>query len=211
MPSVVDKDITQMTTGDGTTEQVAGAGVITDELSARDEENIHVYQYSYVGETSRPLRERVAEHMRSLRNGDIRSFQINHWYEKHNTSISAPEFKWTVLDKYDDALRRQLCEGLYIMQSGSLNKKAEFNRNIICRLEATVDNHMTDQQLKQEVNDRKNYNEKLKCFVNKMSTLSDDIKLAKGGGVLHGHRMLKILSLPDIRHSLWRQEKEKSV
>ena len=82
--------------------------------------------------------------MNKLKNGNIGSFQINHWLEKHHTSICAPEFKWSVLDKYKDALRRQLCEGLYILESGSLNEKLEFNRNIICRLDVTMDTQWSD-------------------------------------------------------------------
>ena len=68
-------------------------------------------QCSYVGETSRPWRERVAEHMRNLKNGSATSFIIGHWMEKHEGSLEAPKFKWRVLDSYKDALRRQLCEG----------------------------------------------------------------------------------------------------
>ena len=145
------------------------------------------------------MRERVAEHMNKLKNGNIGSFQINHWLEKHHTSIYAPEFKWSVLDKYKDALRRQLCEGLYILESGSLNKNLEFNRNIICRLDVTMDTQWSDKQLKLEMNDRRLYNIKLRCFVDKMSILSDDIKLAKGGRLyLQGQHLLKNHSLPDI-------------
>ena len=62
-----------------------------------------------------------------------------------------------------------------------------------------MDDHLTDQQLKQEMNDRKNYNERLKCFVNKMSLLSDDIKPLKGG-IVYGNQTLKIYSLPYINH-----------
>ena len=81
--------------------------------------------------------------------------------------LMAPEFKWKILDSYKDALRRQLCEGLYILEAGALNKKVEFNRNIICRLESPVDTLVTNKQLKQEINRRRTYNEKIACFIKK--------------------------------------------
>ena len=121
--------------------------------------------------------------MANLRDGNSKSFIINHWYDKYEKSTVAPEFKWKILDSYRDALRRQLCEGLYILEAGALNKKVEFNRNIICRLEAPVDTLITDKQLKQEINRRRTYNEKIACFIKKMSVMSDDIKRVKGGVV----------------------------
>ena len=118
--------------------------------------------------------------MDNLRNGVTNSFQIQHWMEMHQESTTAPEFKWSILDSYKDALRRQLCEGLYILESGSLNRKHEFNRNLICRMEATLDSHLSDSQLKREIEDRKQYKDRVKNFIEKMSVMSDDINLCKG-------------------------------
>ena len=51
-----------------------------------------------------------------------------------------PQFKFEVLTSYKDALRRQLAEGLYILEKGDLNKRCEYNSNEICRL-APVSSH----------------------------------------------------------------------
>ena len=83
-------------------------------------ENVNI---SYIGETSRPFRERVFEHFQNLKNGSTQSFMISHWMEAHETSSESPEFEWQIIDSYPDALRRQLCEGLYILEEGALNKK----------------------------------------------------------------------------------------
>ena len=137
---------------------IAEQGGLTSDDSDNAGENIHMPNHEeekklrkrqcYIGETSRPFRERVCEHMDNLRNGATNSFIIQHWMEMHQDSTTAPEFKWSILDSYKDALRRQLCEGLYILESGSLNRKHEFNRNLICRMEATLDSHLSDSQLK---------------------------------------------------------------
>ena len=92
-------------------------------------------EVSYVGERSYPLRERVWEHTQNNKNGNPKSFIISHWMEAHADNIEAPEFEWKVVDAYTDALRRQLGEGLHIMESVALNKKLEFNNNLICRME----------------------------------------------------------------------------
>ena len=93
---------------------------------------------SYIGETVRPWRERVREHQLNLRNGNHKSFIISHWLEAHPMSVEAPEFEWNVVDAYGDALRHHLCEGLQIMEAGSLNKRLEFHNNIICRMRVSA-------------------------------------------------------------------------
>ena len=136
---------------------------------------------SYIGETARPFRERVLEHLSNLKNGSVKSFLISHWMEDHGTSVRAPEFKWQVIDKYSDALRRQLSEGLYILDSGVLNRKLEFNNNIICRMQAvtTTTGVMSETQLQKELEEKKMYRDKLKSFIDVMSHVSPDISLMK--------------------------------
>ena len=75
----------------------------------------------YIGESSRPLRERVSEHMDNLRGWRSDSFQIHHWMSEHATDTSPPEFTFRVLNSCNDALRRQLGEGIQILETGSLN------------------------------------------------------------------------------------------
>ena len=92
--------------------------------------------FCYVGETSRPIRERVLEHENNKLNWSKKSFQLAHRMEKHPTDLECPRFKFVVIGQYKDALRRQLGEALHIMDSGNLNRKMEFNQNEICRLES---------------------------------------------------------------------------
>ena len=94
--------------------------------------------------------------------------------EAHNSSEDPPEFKWSVLSSYADALRRQLGEGLHIMESGVLNRKIEFNNNLICRMEARTDERMSEKELQQELTKRKVFNENLKKFVCEKAATSDD-------------------------------------
>ena len=76
----------------------------------------------YVGETSRPVRERVIEHMSALKNWSIKSFQIAHWMMNHCDDATVPKFKFRVVSCFQDALRRQISEGLHIIEKGTLNK-----------------------------------------------------------------------------------------
>ena len=126
----------------------------------------------YIGETSRPFRARVYEHMQNLKNGNPKSFIISHWMEEHSTSTDAPEFKWQIVDSYKDALRRQLGEGLYIMKEGVLNKKNEFNANAIYRMQAQLDNTLSEEELHKEIEERRAYKLKIKNFVLCMKKIS---------------------------------------
>ena len=99
--------------------------------------------------------------------------------EAHNGSKDPPEFKWAVLDSYADALRRQLGEGLHILESGALNRKIEFNNNLICRMEARTDERMSEKELQQELIKRKTFNENLKKFVCEKAVTSDVINVKK--------------------------------
>ena len=139
-------------------------------------------KHVYIGETSRPFRQRVKEHYQKLKVGNLGSFMLNHWMERHGLSTEPPEFEWKIIAKYKDPLRRQLCEGLHILQSGTLNKKSEFNNNLICRLEAVDNKFLTDKQLKLEIESRRENKDKLREFVNVMTRISDAIVLPSGRG-----------------------------
>ena len=79
--------------------------------------------YVYIDATSRPLRQRVKEHLQNLEYGKPNSFIICHRMECHRNSSELPKFSWKVRDRYPDSLRRQLCEGLFIIERGGLNKR----------------------------------------------------------------------------------------
>ena len=129
---------------------------------------------TYIGETCRPLRERVLEHRRSLTNADPRSFQLAHWMESHGTGVTLPEFEFKVIASYEDALRRQLCEGLHILQSGTLNRKLEFNNNVISRLEVPDSNIYQESWLRERLDDRSSYRSKINSFIGVMSSILND-------------------------------------
>ena len=160
--------------GGGKHESVSINKVPTGNDVGGDDSNNEV---SYVGETSRPLRERVWEHTQNLKNGNPKSFIITHWMEAHEDTIEAPEFEWKVLDAYPDALRRQLGEGLHILESGALNKKLEFNNNLICRMEVAKNNMLTDKDLQQELTKRRAHASRLTEFIQKKASTTDVILL----------------------------------
>ena len=147
-----------------------------DEMNASQEDR-SMRLVSYVGETARPVRERIYEHMQNLKNGNPKSFIISHWMEAHAHSTSAPVFDWKVIDSYNDALRRQLGEGLHILETGALNRKLEFNQNIICRMEVAVNDNPSDDDLKKELSKRKTYTDNLLNFIANKSRTTDAIRL----------------------------------
>ena len=135
---------------------------------------------SYVGETARPWRERVREHQLNLKNGNPKSFIISHWLEAHPTSVEAPEFEWKIVDSYSDALRRQLCEGLHILETGSLNKRLEFHNNIICRMRvSSSSSDMTEKELQMELEKKRDFSARIKKFISVMANLSTAIEIKK--------------------------------
>ena len=91
---------------------------------------------TYIGESSRTFRLRAKEHMDALKNLDPKSFQLFHWFEKHNDARQCPEFKFRAIGQYTDALTRQISEAILILDSGGLNRKCEFRINEVCRMES---------------------------------------------------------------------------
>ena len=81
--------------------------------------------HQYIGETSRPVRERVKEHFDKARKD---SFIRAHWMEHHSLEIRCPEFRLKIIGKYRNALRCQLLEALKITLSGTLNKKVNMEQ-----------------------------------------------------------------------------------
>ena len=95
---------------------------------------------TYVGETSRPARERASEHMKYLKGWSKESIILQHWMEQHSTEVSCPRFKFELIDAYSDALRRQLTEAIYIAEQGTLNNKHEFGVNELYQLQCIISN-----------------------------------------------------------------------
>ena len=99
---------------------------------------------TYVGETSRPWRERILEHVDGILKISPSSTFVQHWMEEHPTNVQCPEFKFDIVESYGDPLRRQICEALNIKKIGTLNRKNEFNVNELCSFE--MPEKMVDQE-----------------------------------------------------------------
>jgi len=85
--------------------------------------------------------------------------------EAHRSSEEAPDFKWEILEAYPDALRRQLAEGLHILEAGGLNKHMEFNSKILCRLGPVSQRELTEKELKKELEQKREEKVKLQNFI----------------------------------------------
>ena len=105
---------------------------------------------------------------------DSRSFQLLHWMDCHKTSTMLPEFEFKVIARYEDTLRRQLCEGLHILTSGTLIRKLEFNSNVISRLEVPDSDIYQENYLQGKLEDSVSFKYKIKSFVNLMSGIVSD-------------------------------------
>ena len=122
-----------------------------------------------MGETSRPIRERVVEHEINRLKWSKKLFQIAHGLELHPLDMECPQFKFEVIGQYKDPLRRQLGEALHIMESGNLNRKMEFNKTEICRLESKQGAWESEERIKKKMLERKQFNEKMEKFIEKKS------------------------------------------
>ena len=88
----------------------------------------------YVGETSRSISERMAEHIHDYDKRLDESHMWKHFTEVHNGE-EPPVFKFTVVRFCRDALTRQVGESVRIsMRKNTLNSRAGFNRSGISRL-----------------------------------------------------------------------------
>ena len=133
--------------------------------------------HKYIGETSRTFRLRVAEHMKALHDLNPKSFQLLHWAKHHKDDLTCPEFKFKKVQQFNDALSRQLCEGILILEEGSLNKKNEFRMNNICRLVAQKDSRTEEEDRKKLLLQRAEDEELVASF----------IKALKGRGYCNGN------------------------
>ena len=93
--------------------------------------------------------------------------------ESHPANLDPPEFKREVLVSFSDGLRRQLGEGLLILQAGVLNRRSEFNNNLIRRMSATtLGGVVTEKELQDEIEKKRDYKNRLKKFIEIMSKSS---------------------------------------
>ena len=88
----------------------------------------------YIGETSRTLYERSAEHFGALNRLDTSSFMFKHWSIHHKHEVSPPKFKFRVVKGACDPLTRMIFKAVSIAKSATMNSKSEWNSYKITRL-----------------------------------------------------------------------------
>ena len=142
---------------------------------------------TYIGETSRPARERIYEHIKNLRGWSPDSIIIQHWMENHGTEVVCPRFKFDLLGAYSDPLRRQLTEAIYISEQGTLNNKHEFGVNELYQLQCTESSRDQEAQINLELERRKFSRAKLQNFIDVMSSACND----KNIGNINNSRLRK--------------------
>ena len=87
----------------------------------------------YIGESSRQVGDRVAEHLNKAAAFHKDSFIVRHWLQEHYLDTQMPRFRFQVVRTFKDALSRQLLEAVMIKQQGNLNMKQEFRSNELIR------------------------------------------------------------------------------
>ena len=93
--------------------------------------------------------------------------------ESHHLDTVCPELKFEIVSQYNDPLRRQLSEALHILDTGSLNRRMEFNEKVICRLESKQTEWELENRYNTEMLARKDFNEKIQSFICVMSSISN--------------------------------------
>ena len=127
--------------------------------------------FEYIGETSRPVRSRVKEHMDSLHNLNPTSFQVAHWMDIHSTDTSPPNFSFKVIGVFSDPLSRQLSEAVNIMHTGNLNKKTEFQINDLYRMVSEQDNFTQQKESEKKKHEKAVFDAKMANFVSVMDCI----------------------------------------
>ena len=124
---------------------------------------------SYIGETSRPARERISEHI--MRAWSKKSVILQHWMEHHGTEVVSPQFKFELIGAYNDPLRRQLTEALQIVEQGTINSIQEFGVNELFQLQCTTSSLEQDTPLRVELEKRQCNRVKLQSFIDVISNI----------------------------------------
>ena len=88
----------------------------------------------YIGETSRTLAERSAEHITAASNFDLDSFIVKHWVAAHPALSQQPRIKFAVRSSFKDPLTRLVTEAVLIEKESNLNSKSEWGHNKLKRL-----------------------------------------------------------------------------
>ena len=96
----------------------------------------------YIGESSRSLRERSAEHFSGAKRLDAGNFISKHWQDYHEVDNDPPLFIFRVHSSHTDPLSREICEAVMIQQVSKnediLNSKSEWGNIPLSRLTLEV-------------------------------------------------------------------------
>jgi len=122
------------------------------------------HQGRYVGETSRTLAERAAEHRTSFRQMEQSSFMFKHWVLKHGDLQTAPKFTFEVIKHHKDPLSRLVGEAVVIQEKSALNSKSEWGGYRIGRLTVEKSEFQARKDLKSEGDTEKSVNDQLDKF-----------------------------------------------
>ena len=141
------------------------------------------YTSHYIGETSRPWRCRILEHVQALESRDPKSFAVRHLALSHGTTTVAPKFSFHKVISHIDPLSRQLKEAILIRDEGNMNRKDEFSNNEIIRLESNGYTWDRENKRKQEAKyemrlrqDIRAFTEMLENVINvSKNTISHDV------------------------------------
>ena len=89
----------------------------------------------------------------------------------HSLETVCPKFKYEIIAQYNDPLRRQLNEAINIMHLGGLNRKMEFGKNELCRLEPAKGEFDRENLFQAELRERKVFKAKMENFISVMSAM----------------------------------------
>ena len=106
----------------------------------------------YIGESSRSLAERCAEHFSDAASFSKKSHTVKHWMLTHGEMDTMPPFEIKILKRYRDCLSRQVGEAIHILLSKDqlLNSKNEYIQNCISRITVQEDLYQRKARLLQE-------------------------------------------------------------
>ena len=100
------------------------------------------------------------------------SFIVQHWCSHHRSETSQPKFKFKIENSCRDALSRQIGEAVLIEESGTLNSKAEFGMNHICRMVVEDNPWKSEEEIKNLEQAKKKNKQDLHEFIVEMKSVN---------------------------------------
>ena len=113
--------------------------------------------------------------------------------ESHEKSLSPPVFRFKIIDKFSDALSRQLSEALWIIEEGGLNKRHEFKINELCRLDSRRSHKETDRMVRMQKEENRMVEENLSAFINVIKNAREKNKTTAVPNLVTNYRKRQVL------------------